>query len=60
MIELILFATVGLGLLAGFLALGYQGAPRKIPESSVLVAVGQMVRLEGLAFTKRPRVAGRL
>src|ERR1700676_1397936 len=51
MIELILFATVGVGLLAGFLALSFKGSPRKLPESSVLTAVGEMVRLEGLAFT---------
>src|ERR1700726_1912547 len=51
MIDLILFATVGVGLLAGFLALSFKGSPRKLPESSVLTAVGEMVRLEGLAFT---------
>jgi hypothetical protein len=51
MIELILFTTVGLGLLSGFLALGFQGPPHKTPDAFVLTAVGQMVRLEGLAFT---------
>src|ERR1700676_4755082 len=51
MIELILFTTVGVGLLTGFLALSFQGSPRKMPESSVMTAVGEMVRLEGLAFT---------
>jgi hypothetical protein len=51
MIELILFTTVGVILLTGFLALSFQGTPRKIPESSVMTAVGEMVRLEGLAFT---------
>jgi hypothetical protein len=51
MIELILFTTVGLGLLTGFLALGFQGPPHTGADRSVLTAVGQMVRLEGLAFT---------
>src|ERR1700686_3263996 len=51
MIELILFTTVGLGLLTGFLALGFQGPPHTVTDRSVLTAVGQMVRLEGLAFT---------
>jgi hypothetical protein len=51
MIELILFTTVGLGLLSGFLALGFQGPSHKAPDAFVLTAVGQMVRLEGLAFT---------
>ena len=45
------FTTVGIGLLTGFLALSFQGSPRKVPESSVMTAVGEMVRLEGLAFT---------
>ena len=57
MIELILFATIGVGLLAGFLALSFQGSPRKVLESSVMTAVGEMVRLEGLAF---PNAAGLL
>src|ERR1700692_3458659 len=51
MINLILFTTVGVVLLSGFLALSFQGSPRKLPEASVLTAVGEMVRLEGLAFT---------
>ena len=51
MIDLIFFATVGVGLLSGFLALSFKGSPRKVPESSVMTAVGAMVRLEGLAFT---------
>ena len=51
MIDLILFATVGVGLLTGFLALSFLGPPRKVSESSVMTAVGEMVRLEGLAFT---------
>ena len=51
MINLILFTTVGVVLLSGFLALSFQGSPRKVPESSVMTAVGEMVRLEGLAFT---------
>src|ERR1700730_6711348 len=51
MIELILFTTVGFGLVSGFWALGFQGPSHKIPDAYVLTAVGQMVRLEGLAFT---------
>ena len=51
MIDLILFTTVGAGLLAGFLALCFAGPPRKVAASSVTTAVGEMVRLEGLAFT---------
>jgi len=51
MIDLILFTTVGVGLLTGFLALSFQGPAREVPESSVMTAVGEMVRLEGLAFT---------
>ena len=51
MIDLILFTTVGVVLLSGFLALSFQGSPRKVTESSVMTAVGGMVRLEGLAFT---------
>ena len=51
MIDLILFITVGVGLLTGFLALSFLGPPRKVPESSAMTAVGEMIRLEGLAFT---------
>src|SRR5580693_9317488 len=44
------FTIVGIGLLTGFLALSFQGPPRKVPES-VMTAVGEMFPLEGLAFT---------
>ena len=52
MIALIMFAIVGLGLLTGFLgfAVGFKRGRRGGPDSSVLTAVGHMVRLEGLAF----------
>jgi hypothetical protein len=53
MIALIMFAIVGLGLFAGFLgfAVGFKrGRRRGAPDSSVVAAVGHMVRLEGLAF----------
>jgi hypothetical protein len=49
-IELILFTTVGVGLLTGFLALSFQGPRRKVLEASVMTTAGEMVRLEGLAF----------
>jgi hypothetical protein len=50
MIDLILFTTIGVGLLTGFFDAQFSGPPRKVPES-VMTAVGEMVPLEGLAFT---------
>jgi hypothetical protein len=54
MIELFLFVIIGIILFAGFLVLGFKGSPRTAPDSSVVSAVGQMVRLEGLAFPNAP------
>lgn len=50
MIQLLFFIIFAIALLAGFLVLGFKGSPRTAPDSSVVSAVGQMVRLEGLAF----------
>jgi hypothetical protein len=50
MIDLLLFVIIGVALFAGFLVLGIRRAPRTAPDSFVVTAVGQMVRLDGLAF----------
>lgn len=51
MMDLMLFTTLGVGLLAGFLALGFQGPAHRAPNASSLTAVGHMVRLDGLSFS---------
>jgi hypothetical protein len=56
MIGLILFGIVGLGLFVGFLFMGLQGAPKKLPDSSAVTAVVQMVSLEGSSFTHANRL----
>ncbi len=58
MIELILFAMVGVGLLAGFLkiAVGFQRERQGVQDSSVVTAVSHMVRLDGLAFPNPGRL----
>ena len=56
MTELILFALVGAGLFGVFLFLGLKGTPKKLPDSSIVTAVGQMVRLEGLSFPHARRL----
>ena len=57
MIELILFAAVGLVLFVGFLFLGLSGGRPKTPDSTLLTAVGQIVRLDGLSFASSAPVA---
>lgn len=47
MIGLILFTIVGVVLFAAFLAIGLQGTPKNLPDSSAVSAVSQMVSLEG-------------
>lgn len=50
MMQLLVFIVIGVVLFAGFLVLGFKGSPRTAPDSSVVTAVGQMVRLDGLSF----------
>ena len=56
MIELLLYTTVGMGLCAGFIALGFQRRPNGASNAPIVSAVGQMVRLEGLAFPNAARL----
>jgi hypothetical protein len=56
MIELVLLAAVGAALFIAFVGMGLKGAPRHIPDSSTVAAMGEMVRLEGVSFPN----AGRL
>jgi hypothetical protein len=55
MIGLLIFALLGLVLLAGFVILGVMGRPQNAPDSSAMSAVSQMVKLEGIAFA-HPRL----
>jgi hypothetical protein len=56
MTGLLLFAFVGIALLALFLAFSWRGAPRTLPDSSALSAVNQMVTLEASSFPSPQRL----
>lgn len=56
MINLILFAILGLVLFGSFIFLALQGSPQSLPDSSAVQAVTQMIALGGTSFSTGKRL----
>ena len=56
MMNLILFAVLGLVLFGSFIALAAQGSPKSLPDSSAVQAVGEIIDLEGSSFANARRL----
>lgn len=56
MINLILFATLGLVLFGSFIFIALQGSPRTLPDSSAVQAVTEIINLEGSSFSNARRL----
>jgi hypothetical protein len=56
MINLILFATLGLLLFGSFIVLALQGSPKTLPDSSAVQAVTEIIDLEGSSFSNAKRL----
>jgi hypothetical protein len=56
MINLILFAALGLVLFGSFIFLALQGSPKSLPDSSAVQAVADMISLEGTSFANARRL----
>lgn len=57
MINLILFAILGLALFGSFIFIALQGSPRtSLPDSSAVQAVTEMINLEGSSFSTAKRL----
>jgi hypothetical protein len=56
MINLILFAILGLVLFGSFIVLALQGSPRSLPDSSAVQAVTEIINLEGSSFSSAKRL----
>ena len=56
MINLILFAILGLLLFGSFIVLALQGSPKSLPDSSAVRAVTEIINLEGSSFSNARRL----
>ena len=56
MINLILFAILGLVLFGSFIVLALQGSPKSLPDSSAVQAVTAIINLEGSSFSNARRL----
>jgi len=56
MINLILFTVLGLALFGSFIFIGLRDAPKSLPDSSAVLAVGQIINLEGSSFANARRL----
>jgi hypothetical protein len=56
MINLILFAILGLVLFGSFIFIALQGSPRSLPDSSAVQAVTSIINLEGSSFSNAKRL----
>lgn len=56
MINLILFAILGLALFGSFIFIAMQGSPKKLPDSSAVRAVTAIINLEGSSFANARRL----
>ena len=55
MINLILFTVLGLALFGSFIFIALRDAPKSLPDSSAVLAVGQIINLEGSSFANARR-----
>jgi hypothetical protein len=56
MINLIVFAILGLVLFGSFIFLALQGSPKSLPDSSAVRAVTEIINLEGSSFPNARRL----
>src|ERR1700739_1276967 len=56
MINLILFAILGLALFGSFIFIALQGSPKSLPDSSAVQAVTEIINLEGSSFSNARRL----
>ena len=56
MINLIVFATLGLLLFGSFIVLALQGSPKSLPDSSAVRAITEIISLEGSSFANAKRL----
>lgn len=56
MINLILFAVLGLVLFGSFIVLAFQGTPKTLPDSSAVQAVTDIISLEAASFPNVKRL----
>jgi hypothetical protein len=56
MINLILFTVLGLALFGSFIFIGLRDSPKGLPDSSAVLAVGQIINLEGSSFANARRL----
>ena len=56
MINLMMFATLGLLLFGTFIVLALQGSPKSLPDSSAVRAVTEIINLEGSSFSNARRL----
>jgi hypothetical protein len=56
MINLILFAILGLALFGSFIFIALQGSPKSLPDSSAVQAVTEIISLEGSSFANARRL----
>jgi hypothetical protein len=56
MINLILFAILGLALFGSFIFIALQGSPKSLPDSSAVRAVTAIINLEGSSFANARRL----
>ena len=56
MINLILFAILGLALFGSFIFIALQGSPKSLPDSSAVQAVTAIINLEGSSFANARRL----
>jgi hypothetical protein len=56
MINLILFAILGVALFGSFIFIALQGSPKNLPESSAVRAVTAIINLEGSSFANARRL----
>src|SRR5580700_8717216 len=56
MINLILFAILGLALFGSFIFIALQGSPKSLPDSSAVRAVTSIINLEGSSFANARRL----
>jgi hypothetical protein len=56
MINLMMFATLGLLLFGSFIFLALQGSPKSLPDSSAVRALTEIINLEGSSFSNARRL----
>ena len=56
MINLVLFTVLGFALFGSFIFIALRDSPKTLPDSSAVLAVGQIINLEGSSFANARRL----